>query len=325
MKIISFLQLSIASGLMSLGAVAERPIAKPTGTPRADKHEITRASLRVVATTPDLASLAMAIGGDAVEVKALAKATEDPHFVDAKPSHIVTLNKADVLIEGGADLEIGWLPPLLESARNAKLAVGAPGRIVASQGIRMLEVPLRNDRSAGDVHAKGNPHFLIDPVNVKVIAANIADHFAQVDPKSAALYQANLAKFNATLDQKFAAWQKQLAPFNGAKIVTYHRDFVYLAQRFDLVIVETLEAKPGIAPSPAHIADVIGTMKASNAKVILVQPFQNRKTAETVARQVGATVIDMSLEPGAIKGTDNYFTLMDYLVNTLAAALQGAK
>jgi zinc/manganese transport system substrate-binding protein len=281
--------------------------------------------LNVVATTPDLASLAMEIGGDAVQVKTLAKSTEDPHFVDAKPSHIVTLNKADVLIEGGVELEIGWLPPLLESARNAKIATGAPGRINASQGISMKEIPEKFDRAAGDVHAKGNPHFLIDPLNVKITAATIADHFAQVDPKSAALYKANLAKFNATLDQHFATWQKQLAPFKGAKLVTYHRDFIYLTDRFNLVVVGTLEAKPGIAPSPAHIAEVIGAMKASNAKLILVQPFQNRKTAETVARQTDGTVLDVSLEPGAIKGTDTYFLNMDYIVNTLATAFQGAK
>src|SRR5688500_12283670 len=146
------------------------------------------AKLRVVATTPDLAAIASAIGGTAVEVKALAKPTEDPHFVDAKPSHIVTLNRADVLIDGGAELEMGWLPPLLESARNPKIATGAAGRVVATQGIRMLEIPSSVDRSKGDVHSMGNPHFLLDPLNAKIVAAQIARHFTQVDPKSAALY-----------------------------------------------------------------------------------------------------------------------------------------
>ena len=145
----------------------------------------------VVATTPDLAALVTEIGGDAVEVKALAKPTEDPHFVDAKPSHIVTLNRADVLIEGGAELELGWLPALLESARNEKIAAGAPGRISASQGVRLLEVPTSFDRSHGDVHALGNPHYLLDPVNVKLIVAQIAAHLSQVEPGSAALFKAN--------------------------------------------------------------------------------------------------------------------------------------
>src|SRR5215510_915308 len=139
--------------------------------------------IRVVATTPDLAAVAREIGGNNVDVVALAKPTEDPHFVDAKPSHIVTLNRADVLIEGGAELELGWLPPLLESSRNAKIASGAPGRVVASQGIQMLEVPSTFDRSKGDVHSLGNPHFLLDPQDVKIVATRMADHFAQVDPE----------------------------------------------------------------------------------------------------------------------------------------------
>ncbi|HEY9518158.1 MAG TPA: metal ABC transporter substrate-binding protein [Gemmatimonadales bacterium] len=277
--------------------------------------------LTVVATTPDLAALAREICGTSCDVKALAKPTEDPHFVDAKPSHIVTLNRADVLIEGGAELELGWLPPLLESARNSRIAAGAPGRIVASQGVRMLEVPATFDRSRGDVHPYGNPHFLLDPLNVKLIVAQIADHLSQVDPKSAGLYRANLAKFNAALDAKLVEWQKQLAPYAGMKIVTYHKDFAYLAERFKLDVVETLEPKPGIAPSPAHLAKVISTMKATGARVILVQPYQNRKTAETVARQTAAEVLDVGQQPGAIKGTEGYFSLMDFIVRTLATAL----
>ena len=283
------------------------------------------APISVVATTPDLAALAREIGGSAVDVKALAKPTEDPHFVDAKPSHIVTLNRADVLIEGGAELELGWLPPLMESARNGKIASGAAGRVVASQGIRMMEIPTTFDRSKGDVHALGNPHFLIDPLNAKIIAANIAEHLAQVAPASAETFRSNLRAFDSKLDAKLAEWQKQLAPFKGAKIVTYHKDFVYLAERFGLEVVATLEPKPGIAPSPAHLATVISTMRAQNAHVILVQPYQNRKTAETVARQTSATVLDMPQQPGAVKDATTYFTMMDHLVRTLTNGLQGGQ
>ncbi|MEO8194530.1 MAG: metal ABC transporter substrate-binding protein [Gemmatimonadales bacterium] len=283
------------------------------------------AQLRVVATTPDLASFAREIGGGAVNVTALAKPTEDPHFVDAKPSHIVTLNRADVLIEGGAELELGWLPPLLENSRNARIAAGARGRVVASTGIRMLEVPSSFDRSKGDVHSLGNPHFLMDPVDAKIVARNIADHLAQVDPKNAAIYRANLAKFNARIDAKTAEWQKALAPYRGSKVVTYHKDFVYFANRFGLNIVEELEPKPGISPSPSHLARVIGTMKAQNARVILVQPYQNRRTAETVARQTGAKVLDMPQQPGARPNTGTYVEMMDNLVVTLANGLRGAK
>ncbi|HEX7595444.1 MAG TPA: metal ABC transporter substrate-binding protein, partial [Gemmatimonadaceae bacterium] len=239
--------------------------------------------------------------------------------------HIVTLNRADALIEGGAELELGWLPPLLENSRNSKISAGAPGRIVASDGVKMLEIPTSFDRSKGDVHSLGNPHFMIDPVTVRIVARNIASHFAQIDPKNAATYNGNLSRFNTKLDAKYAEWQKELAPYRGARIVTYHKDFVYFADRFGLNIVDELEPKPGIAPSPAHLAQVIGKMKAGNAKVILVQPFQNRKTAETVARQTGATVLDTPEQPGAASNTNTYFDMMDNLVRTLAKGLGAPK
>lgn len=278
--------------------------------------------LTVVATTPDLAALAKEIGGDAITVSAMAKPTEDPHFVDAKPSFLVALNRADVLIEGGAELELGWLPPLLDNARNSRIAAGAPGRIVASQGIKLLEIPTSFDRSRGDVHALGNPHYLIDPLNARIVAANIAGHFSQVDPGSAAMYKANLEKFSHTLDAKLAEWKKQLEPYRDARIVTYHKDFGYLAERFDFNVIENLEPKPGIAPSPAHLAIVIAAMRAAHARVIIVQPFQNRRTAETVARQTDGLVLDLSQQPGAMPNTATYFDLMSYVVTNLASALE---
>ena len=281
--------------------------------------------LMVVATTPDLAALAREIGGGKVKVSALAKPSEDPHFVDAKPSHIVTLNRADVLIEGGAELEIGWLPPLLESARNDRIAAGSAGLIVASKGIQMLDVPATLDRARGDVHALGNPHFLVDPVDAKIVAGEIAAHFAQLDPGSTAEFKTNLARFNKTVDAKMIEWQRLLAPYRGAKVVTYHNDFVYFAKRFNLEVVETLEPKPGIAPSAAHLAKVIETMRSANAHVILVQPYQNRKTAETVARQTNAVVLDVSQQPGALKNTSTYVELMDTMVHTLVSAFATAK
>lgn len=282
------------------------------------------AQIRVVATTPDLASIAREVGGSTANVTALAKPTEDAHFVDAKPSHVVTLNRADVLIEGGAELELGWLPPLLENSRNAKIGAGAPGRVVASQGIRLMEIPTSFDRSKGDIHALGNPHFLVDPLNAKIVAGNIAQHFAQVDPKNAAAYRANLAKFNSTIDSKMTEWQRLLAPYRGAKIITYHKDYGYFANRFGIQIVENLEPKPGISPSPAHLASVIGTMKSTGARVILVQPFQNRRTAETVARQAGGVVLDVSQQPGGRPNTSSYFDMIDNTVRSLATSL-GAK
>jgi zinc/manganese transport system substrate-binding protein len=300
---------------MLAGLLVPAMLALPNTFPSGAKK------LNVVTTTPDLGALAREIGGDAVDVKTLAKPSEDPHFVDAKPSHIVTLNRADVLIEGGAELEIGWLPPLLESARNDRLAPGAPGRIVATQGLRMLDVPVTLDRSRGDVHAVGNPHFFIDPLSAKIVAGNIAEHLARVSPENAGTFRGNLAKFNTVVDAKMADWQKAMEPYRGAKVVTYHNDFVYFAARFNLEVVETLEPKPGIAPSPAHLAKVIATMNAQKVRAILVQPYQNRKTAENVARQTGAAVLDVSQQPGALKGTDTYVNLIDMLVRTVSGAL----
>jgi zinc/manganese transport system substrate-binding protein len=281
-----------------------------------------QAKLNVVATTPDLGAIAREVGGNLVEVTSLAKPTEDPHFVDAKPSFIVKLNRADALIEGGAELEVGWLPPLLEGARNEKLATSAPGRIAVAQGVQLLEVPSALDRSKGDVHAMGNPHFMTDPLNGKNAARLIADGFCKLDSKHCAAYEANVAKFDAALDAKMTEWQKLLEAFRGAQIVAYHNTWLYFANRFGLKIDLFLEPKPGIPPTPAHLADVIEKMKANKIHVIIVEPYQNRKTAETVARDTGAVVLDLAQYPGAVKGADGgYIELIDYLVRSLAKAL----
>lgn len=283
------------------------------------------AKLNVVVTTPDLAAVAKEIGGNEIEITTLARATEDPHFVDAKPSFVVKLNKADALVEGGAELEIGWLPPLLAGARNEKIQTGQPGRILCNAGIAMREVPTALDRSQGDLHAAGNPHFMMDPANAAIVAAHLADAFGKLDPKGGDTFQANLKKFTDALTAKTAEWEKQLAPYAGRQIVAYHNSWLYFAERYGLKIELFLEPKPGIPPSPAHLAEVIAKMKEKNAKVIIVDPYLNRRTAETVARGTDATVVDVSQFPGAIKGTEGgYIPLMDYLVSSLAKAL-GAK
>ncbi len=280
------------------------------------------AKINVVVTTPDLASIAQAVGGKAVAITTLARPTEDPHFVDARPSFIVKLNRADVLIEGGALLEIGWLPPLLEGARNSRIEAGAPGRILANEGIDMLEVPSTLDRSKGDIHAAGNPHFVVDPANAIIIARHFADAFSKLDARDAATYQANAKAFIDTVSAKLAEWQKTLAPFKGTSVVAYHNTWVYFARRFGLAIDTFLEPKPGIPPTPAHLAEVITKMKAQKIRAIIVEPYQNRRTAETVAADTGATVLDFTQFPGGVKGTDGgYIAMMDHLVNTLAKAL----
>ncbi len=282
------------------------------------------AKLNVVATTPDLASIAEAVGDKQIDITTLARPTEDPHFVDAKPSFIVKLNRADVLIEGGAELEIGWLPSLLTGARNSKLAADSPGYIRGNEGVQMLEVPTELDRSKGDIHAAGNPHFLVDPENARIVARHIAEAFCKLDAPNCANYQANLKTFLEQLDAKMIEWKKQLAPFRGEQIVAYHNSWAYFAKRFGLKMDLLLEPKPGIPPSPAHLASVISKMKAAKAHVIIVDPYLNRRTAETVARNTDATVVDVAQFPGGVKGTEaGYIALMDYLVNSLAKALGG--
>jgi zinc/manganese transport system substrate-binding protein len=284
------------------------------------------AKLDVVATTPDLGSIAREIGGDHITLTVLAKPTEDPHFVDAKPSLIMKLNRADVVIEGGAELEIGWLPRLLDQARNTKLAAGAPGHVLCSQGVPLKEIPSTLDRSKGDIHAAGNPHYIVDPVNAKIVAKNIADAFCTLDEKSATAYRTNLQKFNDAIDAKLAEWLKILAPFKGQQVVAYHNSWLYFGDRFGLNIDLFLEPKPGVPPTPKHLAEVIVKMKLDKIHVILVDPYLDRRTAETVASKTDATVVDVAQFPGGVKGTEGgYIALMDYLVNAVAKALGGAK
>ena len=284
-----------------------------------------QAKLNIVVTTPDLASIAKEVGGDKVEITTLARPTEDPHFVDAKPSFIVKLNKADALIEGGAELEIGWLPSLLSGARNPKLASGQPGRILCNEGIQMLEVPSQMTRAEGDIHPLGNPHFAIDPGNARIIAAHLTDAFAKLDPSSAEVFRANGKKFTDALDAKLVEWQARLAPFKGAKVVSYHKSWPYFAGRFGLEMDLFLEPKPGIPPSPAHLAEIIAKMNEQHARVIIVDPYLNRKTAETVARSTEAKVVDVAQMPGGVKGTDGYIALVNYLVNSIATAFAEKK
>jgi len=282
------------------------------------------ARLAVVATTADLAALAREIGDAQVEVTTLARPMEDPHFVDPKPSFIVKLNRADVLLHGGAELESGWLPALLNRTPNAKIAAGGPGNLPCNTGVEMLEVPAALDRSQGDLHAAGNPHYLVDPVNARIVAQTVAGLFARLDPAHADLYEANREKFMGELDAKLAAWQRQLAPFHGARIAAYHNSWPYFARRFGLRMDLFLEPKPGIPPSPAHLAAVIKTMKEQQVKIIFRDPYVHRRTAEAVANATGAVVVDVTQYPGGVNGTEaGYVAMMDYLVRAAAGALAG--
>jgi len=285
---------------------------------------VAHAKLTVVATTPELGAIAGAVGGSGVSVLNLAKPTEDPHFVDARPSHIVTLNRADALIEGGAELEVGWLPPLVEGARNPKIQPGAPGRIVASEGVQLLDVPASLDRARGDIHGAGNPHFMMDPMNARILARHIQDAFCKLDPGGCDAYRRNLAVFEGQVDAKLKEWIDLLAPFSGTPMVTYHATWRYFAERFRLRAETFLEPKPGIPPSPPHLAEVIGKMNTEKIKIILVEPYQQRRVAETVAEHTGAVLVNVAQFPGGLPGTDgDYLRLMDANVKAIARALGG--
>src|SRR5437016_9773493 len=281
-----------------------------------------QAKLNVVATLPDFGSLAREIGGDKIDLVVLAKATEDPHLVDARPSFVVSLRNADVLIDGGAELEIGWLPPLLQNARNPKIEIGKPGRVQASEGIHLMNVPTNVTRAAGDVHALGNPHFCVDPLIAKAVAQHIAKSFAVVDPPNAAFYDANYKKFETTINAKLQGWGAIMQDYKDQHVVAYHDSWPYFAHRFGINIDVFLEPKPGIPPSPSHLTDVIQKMKEYHIKAIIVEPYHDRRIAEKVARSTGAKVIDFSQFPGGIPGTDSYVRLIDVLVSRLADALK---
>lgn len=284
---------------------------------------VAHAALNVVASTAEYGAIASEIGGGRVVVTTLGKPTEDPHFVDAKPSFVVKLRRADVLVEGGAELETGWLPPLLDDARNPRLDAGQPGRVQCAAGISLIEVPATLDRSQGDIHAAGNPHFMTDPVNAKIAAREICDAFTRLDAEGAASYAANLERFGRTIDAKLVEWQKRLAPYRGRRLATYHNSWAYFGARFGLKIDVFLEPKPGIPPTPASLARVKELMRQEKVVGILVDPYLDRKTAEAVARDTGATVMHVTQYPGGVKGTEGgYVALLDYLVAQVAAVFE---
>ena len=279
------------------------------------------ADLNVVASIPDFGDIAKAVGGRHVKVTNLARGTEDPHFVDPRPSFIAILNRADVLIEGGADLERGWLPPLVKNARNPAILPGGKGRVVASSGIRLIEVPSRLDRSMGDVHPKGNPHFWLDPINAKYIARNIAIVFSWLDPANAGVYRANLGAFYKRIDAWIPQWNRLLAPYRGSKVVSYHSTFNYFLRRFGIVQFDTIEPKPGIEPSAAHISDLIERANAAGVKVVLTEPNRPRKTPTRIAQQTGAKLVLAPGMTGGVPGADSYIKTIDNLVRQLASGL----
>ncbi len=279
--------------------------------------------LNVVTTTTNLASIAESVGGEHVSVTSIGSGNEDPHFIQAKPSYMMKARKADLWIRVGLELEIGYEGLILQGSRNPRIQINTPGHLDASEGILKLELPTgKVDRSMGDVHPMGNPHYWLDPYNGKIIAKNICQRLKQLDPEHTEDYDRNLAAFLSKLDNAMAGWVAKLKPFEHSKIVTYHRSWPYFANRFNLDVVAELEPKPGIPPGPGHILEVINTMKSEKAGVILMEPFYNRDDAEAVAKKTGANVV---VVPNAVnEQVKDYIAMLDNVVNRLSDALSEA-
>jgi zinc/manganese transport system substrate-binding protein len=281
---------------------------------------IALADLDVVATTPDLAAVAKEVGGAHVEVTALALATQDPHFVDARPHLALALARADLLIAVGLDLEVGWLPTLQTGARNSDIQRGARGFLEASSLVGLLDVPTeRVDRSMGDVHPGGNPHFMYDPRRVARVARGIARRMGELDPENRQAYEENAAAFVARLDRERARWERELAPLRGRAVVSYHRSMTYLAEWLGLDVVEQLEPRPGISPNPRHVARVVATARSRQARMILQESFYPTSTSRLVAEQSRAPLVVIPAQPGFREG-QSYFAWMNEVVRLLKGA-----
>lgn len=281
------------------------------------------AKIKVITTTTDLAAIAQEIGRDQVSVESIAKGYQDPHFVDAKPTYMIKLNQADLLITVGLELEVGWLPPLLNGARNPNVLEGRPGNVEAFKGVHLLEVPSSQvDRAMGDVHPFGNPHYWLDPLNGKVIAKNICDGLMMMAPLQAGFFKKNLEDFNFRLDQKIREWDQSMRPYRGTKIVTYHRSWSYFANHFGLNVIGEVEPLPGIPPSPSSLARLADDMVKQSVKVILMEPFYSDNGPEFVARNTGAKVLILPSSVGGKEEIKTYFDLFDVNLKKLIEVLQ---
>jgi zinc/manganese transport system substrate-binding protein len=285
-----------------------------------------RATINVITSTEDLASLVKEIGGDKVTAEALAKGYQDPHFVEAKPSFVIKLHNADLLVVVGRELEIGWLPPLITQSRNAKIQPGGPNYLDASMNVRILDIPTGQiTRAMGDVHPQGNPHYWLEPGNGRKIAKAIQDKLSAMSAGDAAYFAQRYADFDKRLGEGEKRWQAALAPYKGLKVVTYHRSWPNFAEYFGLDVVGYVEPKPGIPPSPSHQLDVTEEMKRQGIKIILVEPYFDLQTPNKMARDVGGKVLVMPPSVGGVKEAASYIQLFDYDVNLLASAAKDTK
>ena len=280
------------------------------------------AQIKVVTTITDLQSITKLIGGDNVDAFAIATGFQNPHFVDPKPSYILKLSRADVFVTVGLDLEIGWVPPLLNSARNSKIEKGGEGYVDASVNIPLLNVPMSASRGQGDIHVFGNPHYWLDPLNGKIIARNVFDALVRVDPDHRSLYESNLKKFNETIDRKMKEWADKMHPFAGTRIIAYHDEWPYFEKRFGLQVADFLEPKPGIPPTPSQLLKVINEMKRDHIKIIIISPYFTTESGELVARNAGGKLVTLATSVGANDRIKTYYDLFDYNISQLLDALK---
>jgi zinc/manganese transport system substrate-binding protein len=278
--------------------------------------------LRVVTTIPDLKALVEEVGGDLVDVESLARGTQNAHEVEVRPSLMLRLRRADLFFENGLELD-AWSDVAVLGANNPKIVRGAPGRVDVSRGVQVLEVPsARVDRSMGDVHPLGNPHYSLDPGLAPIVTQNILDGLVRVAPELRATFEKNRAAFLARLEEAMVRWTKTLEPVRGAKVVVYHPDYIYFLTRFGIVQAGMVEDRPGIPPSPQHLAQLIRQMKDERVKVILVQPWNDLKLAQRVAEEAGARAVVIPTMVGGVKGAETYMGTIDYNVTALAQALR---
>ena len=282
--------------------------------------------LNIMTATTDLAALAQEIGGDKVNVEAVARGYQDPHFVEAKPSFLLKLRHADLLIVVGLELEIGWLPPLISQSTNPKIQVGAPGYFDASRFAKILEIPTGVvTRAEGDVHPLGNPHYWLDPENGLRIAKGIHNKLSEMRPNDAAYFAQQYDAFEKRIKQADEKWLTEMKPYAGRKVVTYHRSWPNFAEHFNLNVVGYVEPRPGIPPSPQHTVELIGLMKRDGVKVILVEPYFDLKTPNAIAREPGAQVVVLMPSVGGEKEITDYFKLFDYDIAKLQQAFDATK
>jgi zinc/manganese transport system substrate-binding protein len=279
--------------------------------------------LNVITATTDLAALTQEVGGDRITVESIARGYQDPHFVEAKPSFLLKLRQADLLIVVGLQLEIGWLPPLITQSGNSRIQVGANGYLDASQFAEILEIPQGAiTRAMGDVHPLGNPHYWLDPDNGRRVAKGIAGKLGELDPQDAAYFQQRDQDFERRLAEADKKWQEQMKPVHGRKVVTYHNSAPNFAKHFGLQVVGFVEPRPGIPPTPSHTLEVINMMKRDHVKIIMVEPYFDRKTPDSIARETGGMVVEYLPSVGGVKEVATYFQLFDYDIALLTKAFQ---